>query len=214
MAFATPTPTLIGNFRFAGARRALCESPRRPRPYCPLPRVRMTDGPTPVDSSSEVDLLSTVGAVKWLPSPVTIAGKVQRGFGRGSRKLGTPTANLPGSLLDGVGTMGQDGVYIGFGVVPSLSSRPVKMVANIGRNITFDDVPERVLEAFLMDDTLQEEFYGEEMRLCVIGYMRAEVKFDGIAALVANIRNDVAVAKEALESPHALPFADHHFLMQ
>lgn len=212
MAFCSYCPTLRPALQHSGPSTSSCWRPvRQSRRFNPK-RVWMADGTQSPSSEPAVELLSTVGAVEWLSSPVNVAGSVQRGLGRGSRKLGTPTANLPGSLLDDVQSMEQDGVYLGFGVVPSLGGSPVKMVANIGRNITFDDVPERVLEAYLMYDSPKEEFYGQEMRLCVVGYMRPEVKFDGIPQLIANIKNDVAVARELLDSPHATSLTSHDFL--
>ncbi len=149
---------------------------------------------------------SSVDNVQWLADPVLVRGPVQRGFGRGSRDLGTPTANLPGHLLEGVSHASRDGVYVGFGSVPWHSAEPIKMVANLGRNITFDDVTERVLEAYLMDDSLPREFYGKEMRLCLIGFLRPELKFGSVDELIAGIANDVAVAKAVLEDPKAQKF--------
>jgi riboflavin kinase len=160
--------------------------------------LRMADGKV-----EQRQLLSKADDIEWFREPVLVRGKVQRGFGRGSRKLGTPTANLPGFLLDGNASTARNGVYVGFGYVPSLMDSPVEMVANLGRNITFDDVPARVLEAYLMDDTLAEEFYGEEMRLCIGGFLRPEVKFDGLDALIANIRNDIEVTAALLADPRA-----------
>lgn len=153
--------------------------------------------------------LSSVETVEWLAEPIVVSGKVQRGFGRGSRDLGTPTANLPGTLLNGVGAADRDGVYLGFGCVPKFGKTIVKMVANLGRNITYDDVSERVLESYLMSDIFDPEFYGEEMRLCIIGYMRPEWKFNSIEQLIEHINNDVAVAKKALDLPQAQTYADH-----
>lgn len=144
---------------------------------------------------------SSTSTIDWLSSPVRVQGAVQRGFGRGSRKLGTPTANLPGSVLEGVSAASRDGVYVGFGSLPAHAPTPMKFVSNVGRNITFGDIEERVLEAFLMADDarLPEEFYGSEMRLCILGYLRPEMKFGSLDELVVSIRNDVAVAKAVLD---------------
>lgn len=156
--------------------------------------------------------LSSVDHVEWLSDPILVKGDVQRGFGRGSRDLGTPTANLPGNLLDDESNADRNGVYLGFGRVPKYGDKVVKMVANLGRNITYNDVTERVLEAYLMSDIFDKEFYGEEMRLCIIGFMRPEWKFTSIEELIKHIQNDVSVAKAALDSPQAQSFRDHSFL--
>lgn len=156
--------------------------------------------------------LCTLNDIDWLETPVAVKGKVQRGFGRGSRDLGTPTANLPGALLDGVAQTNRDGVYFGFGRVPKYGKNAVKMVANLGRNITYGDVKERILEAYLMSNDFDEEFYGEEMRLCIIGYLRPEFNFDSINDLITHIQNDVSVASAALDLPEAQPFRVHNSL--
>lgn len=156
--------------------------------------------------------LSTVDKIEWFNEPFVVSGAVQRGFGRGSRDLGTPTANLPGTLLKDVAKADRDGVYLGYGCVPGVSKTIVKMVANLGRNITYDDVTERVFEAYLMTDIFPEEFYGEEMKLCIIGFMRPEWKFNSIEQLIEHINNDVAVAKKALDLPQAQTHAEHPLL--
>lgn len=158
--------------------------------------------------------MSSVSRIEWLKQPIVVRGNVQRGFGRGSRDLGTPTANLPGHLLRGCAEAKRDGVYLGFGRVPKYGDQVVKMVANLGRNITYGDVKERVLEAYLMSNDYEEEFYGDEMRLCIIGFMRPEWKFNSIDELIRNINNDVAVAKEALDELDAKPFRTHASLTE
>lgn len=153
--------------------------------------------------------LSSVDRIEWLPQPIIVSGKVQRGFGRGSRDLGTPTANLPGSLLHDIPHANRDGVYLGFGCVPKFGNTIVKMVASLGHNITYDDVTDRVLEAYLMSDIFDPEFYGEEMKLCIIGYLRPEWRFNSFEELIKHINNDVEVSKKALDLPQALLFNNH-----
>lgn len=165
-----------------------------------------------MSEAMRTELYSKKSNIEWLLEPVTLSGKVERGFGRGSRDLGTPTANLPASLLDGVVATERNGVYLGFGVVPGVSKAPSKMVASIGYNPTYQEEIERVMEAFLMDGDLPEDFYGREMRLCIVGYMRPELKFNNLDALVANIKNDVAVASDALDSPSVAHVREHRFL--
>ncbi|CAN8070698.1 unnamed protein product [Agarophyton chilense] len=156
---------------------------------------------------------SSVEAIEWLAKPIAVSGLVQHGFGRGSRSLGTPTANLPASLLDNVVGADRDGVYLGFGRVPDFGDSVVKMVASIGRNITFGDVEQRVLEAHLMSDIFKTDFYGEEMRLCIIAFMRPEFKFDSFQQLTDHIQNDINVASKALDLPQAQPYRTHPVLL-
>lgn len=158
--------------------------------------------------------LSSVATIDWLSEPIAVRGEVQRGFGRGSRDLGTPTANLPGTLLEGMSSADRNGVYLGFGHVPKYGTAPVKMVANIGHNITYGDVRERVLEAYLITDHFPVEFYDEEMRLCIIGFMRPEWKFNSLDELILHIRNDVAVASAALDLAQAQAYGWHKSLIE
>ncbi|KAI0566541.1 Riboflavin kinase [Gracilaria domingensis] len=157
---------------------------------------------------------SSVQAIEWLAKPIAVSGLVQHGFGRGSRSLGTPTANLPGSLLREVTNASRDGVYLGFGRVPKFGDAVVKMVASIGHNITFGDVTERVLEAHLMSDIFESDFYGEEMRLCIVAFMRPELKFNSLQQLMDHIRNDISVANQALDLPQAQPYRIHPLLLK
>lgn len=173
--------------------------------YRPIPLYRKSE------KISMAHELSSVKAIEWFKSPVTVGGPVQRGFGRGSKDLGTPTANLPGKLAEDVPDLARDGVYLGFGCVPKYGSKVVKMAANLGRNITYGDVPERVLEAYLMFK-FDDDFYGEEMRLCIIGYLRPELKFDSLDELTLHIQNDIKVSESALDLPRAVEFGKHKFL--
>ena len=59
------------------------------------------------------------------PYPIKMYGIVERGFGRGSRELGIPTANLPRSSIDPLERLGSTGIYFGFAKlhpIPSSSS--------------------------------------------------------------------------------------------
>lgn len=67
---------------------------------------------------------------KVLETPLRLSGEVVKGFGRGSKELGIPTANLPveslGDALDDI----PPGVYYGWASVGSHA--PCKMVMSIG----------------------------------------------------------------------------------
>ena len=45
------------------------------------------------------------------------------------------------------------------------------------------------------------DFYGEDMEVVVVGYLRPEMKFDGMAALVNRIMTDIGLARNALDDP-------------
>jgi FAD synthase len=63
------------------------------------------------------------------------------------------------------------GVYIGWA---ALANHGVyKMVMNIGWSPYFDNA-EKTVESWLLHD-FAEDFYGVELRLVVVGYIRSEV---------------------------------------
>ena len=81
-------------------------------------------------------ILMSSSEIKYLPSALLIQGPVAPGYGRGSKKLGVPTANLPhfdaeirtASLLNGV--------YLGWAMLPK-EGQILACVANIGKSPTF-----------------------------------------------------------------------------
>jgi len=55
----------------------------------------------------------------------------------------------------------------------------------------------RTVEAYVLD--FADEIYGETLRLDFLHRLRGERKFDGIAALIAQITSDVAEARSWLK---------------
>ncbi len=51
------------------------------------------------------------------PFPIALAGKVQKGFGRGGKELGCPTANLPDDAIAPMSSITTTGVYYGYAQV-------------------------------------------------------------------------------------------------
>ncbi|GJM84733.1 hypothetical protein PR202_ga00433 [Eleusine coracana subsp. coracana] len=103
--------------------------------------------------------------------PWFISGPVIKGFGRGSKILGIPTANLPAESFSDLASEHTSGVYFGWA---GLSARGIyKMVMSIGWNPYFDNT-EKTVEPWLLND-FGEFFYGEELRLAIVGYIRPEV---------------------------------------
>ena len=169
-----------------------CASALRTAPRCATPQLC-------ADAKS-----SSVG-----PLPAALDGKlpalrgpVANGFGRGSRKLGIPTANLPCSLFQRQLSELPCGVYVGWAAVRGTVH---KSVCNIGFSPTFagEENPEKIVEAHIMSD-FDSDFYGEEMGLLLLGFIRPERKFGGIDELIATIQSDIATAKAALDTA---PFA-------
>lgn len=109
-------------------------------------------------------------------------GVVVHGFGRGSKMLGFPTANIEVSndtfLL-------KNGVYI---VEMFVEGKWIPGMASIGINPTFDDVHKVTIEVNLLD--FDKDIYHLPVRVKWLKYLRPELKFEGIDALIAQLKKD------------------------
>lgn len=52
------------------------------------------------------------------------------------------------------------------------------------------------------------DFYGAELRLLIVGFIRPEANYDSLEALIAAIRADIETAREALDDPRFAVFRD------
>jgi hypothetical protein len=212
--------------------------------------------------------LHTSSAVGPLPALggklLALRGPVANGYGRGSRKLGIPTANLPCSLFQAELEQLPCGVYVGWARVRGATH---KCVCNIGFSPTFagEENPEKIVratqrarrrgwggrvcllacarvlarvcmrpltslshgggasgaavcrcvwpqvEAHIMAD-FESDFYGEEMCLLLLGFIRDERKFGGLDELLSTIRSDIATATAALDLTPLAEAADATWL--
>ena len=124
-------------------------------------------------------------AARMLGREYTIVGSVIEGKKLG-RQLGFPTANVSAHSEQ----FPPNGVYIAEAKRGSLIHRGV---ANLGYRPTMsDDKPERLLELYLFD--LDEDIYGDEIEVRFVRYLRAEEKFENLAALKNQITRDVEEA--------------------
>lgn len=132
-------------------------------------------------------------AAQYLGRPYNLGGEVIAGHRRG-RALGFPTANLrPDKEL-----IPARGIYA---VRLLLAGKHHQGVLNIGFNPTFSDNALSV-EAYIFD--FDEDIYGQALEVLFIDRIRDEMKFDGPAQLVEQIRRDVESAREILIS-HSRP---------
>lgn len=152
----------------------------------------MLDG-EPVSSTRVRDLLAqgrVADVIPLLGRHYWIAGLVVHGDQRG-RTIGFPTANLAVAENHMLPT---DGVYACY--VYRHNERHIA-VTNIGVRPTFAGVQRRV-EVYLLD--FDDDLYGQTLRLEFIERLRGEQKFDGIAALVAQIQRDAEQARQLLQN--------------
>jgi riboflavin kinase/FMN adenylyltransferase len=141
-----------------------------------------------------------------------ITGTVVHGDHRG-RELGFPTANL----AEITGAVPADGVYAGWltASVPAAADNAADMAADnaaentaadgaqaatelrlpaaisIGTNPTFLDGRQRRVEAYVLGRT-DLDLYGQQVRLEFLKQVRPTEKFDSVAALIEQMRQDVA----------------------
>lgn len=138
---------------------------------------------------------------------------VVKGFGRGSKQLGCPTANVDGANHISLPT----GIYCGLvqlviqdesqiqeeegfhgehkemlDKLPYIS--PVKpMVCSFGYNPQFGN-KDRSLEVHILDD-FKFNFYGAEIRALICNKLRDEEKYSSLEELKQAIANDIENAK-------------------
>ncbi|KAK8157900.1 riboflavin kinase [Phyllosticta citrichinensis] len=158
------------------------------------------------------------------PFPLYLSGKVIKGFGRGSKELGIPTANIP---IEGLSVGGhsdlESGVYYGWagldfhdssssnsadGGVPTASNRSptnsnkeniYPMAMSIGWNPFYKNTV-RSVEVHIMHD-FPSDFYGSHLNLVVLGFIRPELDYVSKEALIDDIRTDIEVARRSLARP-------------
>ncbi|MGE0716179.1 MAG: bifunctional riboflavin kinase/FAD synthetase [Alphaproteobacteria bacterium] len=159
----------------------------------------VTDGEGPISSSRIRRLLEEgkpAEAARLLGRPWEVEGRVESGHRRG-RTIGFPTANI--DLADYLRPA--TGVYAVEARLDAPDSPTWRGVANFGRRPTVDG-SSLWLEVHLFD--FAGDLYGRHLRVAFREYLRGERKFDGLAALTAQIAEDAARARALLA---ALPAA-------
>lgn len=144
--------------------------------------VRDTDGKI---SSTRIEAAIRAGdvqaAARMLEQDYSIPGTVVHGYGRGSRLLGFPTANLepePGCIIPAAG------VYAGFvrtdaGMYPAM--------INVGSNPTFGN-GHQTLEACLFG--FSGDLYDRQVRFFFSERLRGEIRFESPAQLKQQLEQD------------------------
>ncbi|EOO01802.1 putative riboflavin kinase protein [Phaeoacremonium minimum UCRPA7] len=168
-------------------------------------------------ADTERPLIVGADAGPEAPFPLRMEGKVISGFGRGSKELGIPTANLPvdSGITPWIADI-KSGVYFGWAALslpathpdhtkgagagsdaPETSVSLFPMVMSIGYNPFYQNTVRsaevHVLHAFGAD------FYDVEMRLLILGYIRDERSYPSLEALIKDINFDCDVGRRSLE---------------
>jgi riboflavin kinase / FMN adenylyltransferase len=120
-----------------------------------------------------------------------IEGPVAHGDKRG-RTLGFPTANL---ALQGL-HLPRYGVYaVGVDVLDGPHRGRWRGAASIGERPTFG-VNAPNLEVYLMD--FDGDLYGAHLSVALVAFLRPELRFESVGALVEQMQADVAEARDRL----------------
>jgi len=131
-----------------------------------------------------------------------------KGFGRGSKELGIPTANFTEEVVAGLPAEILSGVYYG---LARLDDGDVHgMVMSVGWNPYYSNAT-RSMETHILHQ-FPADFYGAWLRVAVLGYIRPEANFSSLEALIAAIHSDIGVARQALQRPECVALAGHAFL--
>eukprot|EP00190_Bangiopsis_sp_CCMP1999_P000049 CAMPEP_0198728476 /NCGR_PEP_ID=MMETSP1475-20131203/9820_1 /TAXON_ID= ORGANISM="Unidentified sp., Strain CCMP1999" /NCGR_SAMPLE_ID=MMETSP1475 /ASSEMBLY_ACC=CAM_ASM_001111 /LENGTH=179 /DNA_ID=CAMNT_0044490861 /DNA_START=72 /DNA_END=611 /DNA_ORIENTATION=+ len=146
--------------------------------------------------------------------PILMRGFVVAGFGRGGKMLGCPTANIPPEPYVETVDKLPGGIYFGWAALDKCEAAPqgdlCKMVMSIGWNPYFKNEKKSV-EAHLIK-TYPADFYGVELRLLVVGFLRLEANFESLEALKEAIQSDISLSSEALDCSDLNAFRKHEFL--
>jgi riboflavin kinase/FMN adenylyltransferase len=134
-------------------------------------------------------------ANELLGFPYFVTAQVEHGDKRG-RTLGYPTANLRLGADCGL----KHGIYA---VRIGIGGTRYDGVASFGRRPTFDNGAV-LLEVFLFD--FSGDLYGAVLDVAFIGWIRPEMKFDDVEALVRRMDQDSSQARHLLSrAPDAFP---------
>jgi riboflavin kinase / FMN adenylyltransferase len=150
-------------------------------------------------SSSAIRMALAEGQIEdataMLGQPWFATGEVIHGEKRG-RDLGYPTANIRLDRNCGL----KHGIYA---VRVGRGEQRFDGVASFGRRPTFDNGAP-LLEVFLFD--FKGDLYGATLDVAFIAFIREELKFDSIEALVRRMDDDSARARSRLAAvPDAFP---------
>ncbi|XP_064645887.1 riboflavin kinase-like [Lineus longissimus] len=139
--------------------------------------------------------------------PFFTEGEVVKGFGRGSKELGIPTANFPENVVEQLPESVSAGIYFGWACVDG--GDVYKMVMSIGWNPYYQN-KKRSMETHIIHK-FDEDFYGSSLKVCLLGYIRAERSFKSLDELIVAIKNDISEAESQLDKVECINYKEDCF---
>jgi riboflavin kinase/FMN adenylyltransferase len=140
-------------------------------------------------SSTKIRQLLRRGEVEvvadWLGRFFSIRGTVESGFHRG-QKIGFPTANIVTPSAKNL----RQGVY---GTFVYVRGERWRGATNVGLHPTFGEDTEIKVETHILD--FNENLYGEEIRVEFLRFLRPEMKFGSVEALITQIKKDIELVR-------------------
>ncbi|EJT97679.1 riboflavin kinase [Dacryopinax primogenitus] len=144
------------------------------------------------------------------PFPIVMYGLVQPGFGRGSKELGCPTANLPDDAIELMASKCQHGIYYGYarvhqpphgkpGDLEETEIEVYPMVMSLGNNPYYNN--EKMTAEVHVIHEFEHDFYGHEISVLVLGYIRPELDYTSRDALKEDIATDIRVTLNSVARP-------------
>lgn len=150
-------------------------------------------------SSSRIEPLVYQGQVlqanRLLGYIYSLEGTIVKGFQRGSKILGIPTANLN---INSEYVQPVVGVYAG---LVSVDGIMYGAMINIGNNPTFEN-KFQTIEANLFN--FDQDIYGKEARFFFFDKIRDEKKFSGAKELKEQLLSDIETSKKRLKTNRRL----------
>lgn len=145
-------------------------------------------------SSTRIRELLGAGEVReasvLLGRPASVRGVVVHGAKRG-HELGFPTANLS---PEHEGFVPADGVYAGW---LEVGGERMPAAISVGNNPTFEGVPQKQVEAHVLDRDL--DLYDRRVEVFFVDRVRGMAKFETLGELTAAIADDVERVRALLE---------------
>ena len=122
---------------------------------------------------------SSTRQASQLVGPFRLEGEVIKGFGRGSRELGIPTANFNEQVVSSLPSDLETGIYFAWTQLENDCNGIIrKAVVSIGWNPYYDNSKKSV-ETHVMH-TYDNQFYGKWLKVLICGYIRPEKNYDSL----------------------------------
>ena len=129
-------------------------------------------------------------------------GEIVKGFGRGSKELGFPTANFSEKVIEQLPQELVGGIYYGFAQVDS--GEVYDMVMSIGWNPFYNN-EKRAMETHIIHK-FEGDLYGQTLSVIIVGFLRPEANYESLEALISAIETDIENAKKINHEEQNLKF--------